>query len=172
MLVVPLRRMRYRMEIREVKLPGLGVRYEFTTQEGTRVGVVSHRSGRKELYAADPRDPDAYTRILSLGDNDARTLAEMLGGSRVAEELAELQQQIEGLAIDWLPLRTDSPFVGRTIGDARIRTRTGVSVVAVLRGENAIAAPGPELQLESGDYLVVVGTTRGIEEVVELLHRG
>jgi TrkA domain protein len=159
-------------EIREVKLPGLGVRYEFTTQEGKRVGVVSHRSGRKELYLADRGDPDAFKRMLGLSDKDARTLAEMLGGSRVAEELAELQQQIEGLAIDWLPLRNDSPFVGRTIGDARIRTRTGVSVVAVLRGENAIPAPGPELSLEPGDYLVVVGTTRGIEEVVELLHRG
>ena len=159
-------------EIREVKLPGLGVRYEFTTQEGKRVGVVSHRSGRKELYLADRGDPDAFKRMLGLSDKDARTLAEMLGGSRVAEELAELQQQIEGLAIDWLPLRNDSPFVGRTIGDARIRTRTGVSVVAVLRGEIAIPAPGPELSLEPGDYLVVVGTTRGIEEVVELLHRG
>jgi TrkA domain protein len=159
-------------EIREVKLPGLGVRYEFTTQESKRVGVVSHRSGRKELYVAAPGDPDAFNRVLGLSDKDARTLAEMLGGSRVAEELAELQQQIEGLAIDWLPLRNDSPFVGRTIGDARIRTRTGVSVVAVLRGENAIPAPGPELGLEPGDYLVVVGTTRGIEEVVELLHRG
>jgi TrkA domain protein len=159
-------------EIREVKLPGLGVRYEFITQEGKRVGVVSHRSGRKELYVAAPGDPDAFKRMLGLSDKDARTLAEMLGGSRIAEELAELQQQIEGLAIDWLPLRNDSPFVGRTIGDARIRTRTGVSVVAVLRGENAIPAPGPELSLEPGDYLVVVGTTRGIEEVVELLHRG
>jgi TrkA domain protein len=159
-------------EIREVKLPGLGVRYEFTTQEGRRVGVVSHRAGRKEVFLADPEDTDAFNRILALSDEDARTLAEMLGGSRVAEELAELQQQIEGLAIDWVPVRNDSPFVGRTIGDARIRTRTGVSVVAVLRRENAIPAPGPDLTLESGDYLVVVGTARGIEEVVELLHHG
>jgi TrkA domain protein len=159
-------------DIKEIKLPGLGVRYEFTTQEGKRVGVVSHRSGRKELFFADPADPDAFKRMLALSDKDARTLAEMLGGSRVAEELAQLQQQIEGLAIDWLPLRTDSPFAGRTIGHARIRTRTGVSVVAVLRGETAIAAPGPDLTLESGDYLVVVGTARGIEEVVELLHHG
>jgi TrkA domain protein len=159
-------------DIKEIKLPGLGVRYEFITQEGKRVGVVSHRSGRKELFFADPADPDAFKRMLALSDKDARTLAEMLGGSRVAEELAQLQQQIEGLAIDWLPLRTDSPFAGRTIGHARIRTRTGVSVVAVLRGETAIAAPGPDLTLESGDYLVVVGTARGIEEVVELLHHG
>jgi TrkA domain protein len=159
-------------EIREVKLPGLGVRYEFTTEEGKRIGVVSHRAGRKELYFADPDDPDAFKRMLGLSDEDARTLAELLGGSRIAEELAGLQQRIEGLAIDWLPVREDSPYGGRTIGDARVRTRTGVSIVAVLRGEHAIPAPGPDLQLAPGDYLVVVGTTRGIEEVVELLHRG
>jgi TrkA domain protein len=159
-------------EIREVRLPGLGIRHEFTTQEGERVGVVSHRSGRKEVYLADRGDPDAFKRMLVLDDDDARTLAEILGGSRVAEELAELQQRIEGLAIDWLPVRQDSPYAGRTIGEARVRTRTGVSIVAVLRGEQAIPAPGPELGLESGDYLVVVGTPRGIEEVVELLHHG
>lgn len=159
-------------EITEVKLPGLGVRHEFTTQEGKRIGVVSHRSGRKELYFADPDDPDAFKRMLGLSDEDARTLAEILGGSRVAEELAQLQQRIEGLAIDWLPVREDSPYAGSTIGDAAVRTRTGVSIVAVLRGEYAIPAPGPDLELVPGDYLVVVGTTRGIEEVVELLHRG
>jgi TrkA domain protein len=159
-------------EISEVKLPGLGVRYEFTTQEGKRVGVVSHRTGRKELFFADPVDPDAFKRMLVLGDEDARTLAELLGGSRIAEELAELQQRVEGLAIDWLPLRQDSPYAGRTIGEARVRTRTGVSIVAVVRGEQAIPAPGPDLEIDPGDYLVVVGTTRGIEEVVELLHRG
>jgi len=159
-------------EIREVKLPGLGVRYEFTTQEGKRVGVVSHRSGRKELYFPDPDDPDAFKRMLGLSDEDARSLAEILGGSRIAEDLAELQHRIEGLAIDWLPLRDDSPYAGRSIGDARVRTRTGVSIVAVLREDQAIPSPGADLRLAPGDYLVVVGTTRGIEEVVELLHRG
>ena len=159
-------------EIREVKLPGLGMRYEFTTQEGKRVGVVSHRSGRKELYFAHPDDPDAFKRMLGLNDEDARTLAELLGGSRIAEELAGLQQRIEGLAIDWLPVREDSPYVGRTIGEARVRTRTGVSIVALLREDQAVPAPGPDTEIASGDYLVVVGTTRGIEEVVELLHRG
>lgn len=159
-------------EIREVKLPGLGVRYEFTTQEGKRVGVVSHRSGRKEVYFAHPDDPDAFKRMLGLSDEDARTLAEILGGSRIAQELAEVQQRIEGLAIDWLQVRDDSPYAGRTIGEARVRTRTGVSIVAVLRGEEAVPAPEPDFEIQSGDYLVVVGTTRGIEEVVELLHRG
>jgi TrkA domain protein len=159
-------------DIREVKLPGVGMRYEFTTEEGKYVGVVVHRSGRKELYVTNPKDPHSFKRVLGLSERDARIVVEMLGGSRVAEELSELQQSIEGLAIDWLPVREDSLYVGRSMGEARIRTRTGVSVVAVLRGDEALPAPEPDLRIESGDYLVVVGTTRGIEEVVELLHRG
>jgi TrkA domain protein len=159
-------------EITEIKLPGMGVRHEFVTQEGKRVGVVSHRSGRKELYVSDPKDPDAFKRLLGLSEEEAHTLIEILGGSRIAEELAELQQRVEGLAIDWLPLREDSPYAGRRVGDARVRSRTGVSIVAVLREGQAFPAPGPDLELAAGDYLVVVGTPHGIEEVVELLHRG
>lgn len=159
-------------DIHEVKLPGVGVRYEFQTADGKRMSVVAHRSGLREVYISRSDDPDEFQRVVSLSQDDARTLAEMLGATRVAEQLSELQQRIEGLAIDWLPVREDSAYAGRTIGDARIRTRTGVSVVAVLRGEEAIAAPGPEQALDGDDYLVVVGTTRGIEQVVELLRTG
>jgi TrkA domain protein len=159
-------------EVREVELPGVGVRHEFTTQDGNRVGVVSHRSGRREIYLADPRDPDRFKRALGLSDEDARTLGEILGASRVAAELAELQQKVEGLAIDWLPVREDSPYARKMIGAARVRTRTGVSIVAVLRGDQAIPAPGPDTEVKPGDFLVVVGTPRGIEQVVELLRAG
>lgn len=87
-------------EVTEVKLPGVGIRYEFQTEGGNVVGVVTHRSGRRELYVATPEDKDEFRLVLGLGAEDARTLAELLGVSRVAEHLAELQQRIEGLAID------------------------------------------------------------------------
>jgi len=124
------------------------------------------------MYVSRSDDPDEFKRVLELSPDDARTLAELLGATRVAEQLAELQQHIEGLVIDWLPVRQDSAYVGRTIGDARIRSRTGVSVVAIVRGEDAVPAPGPDERLESGDYLVVVGTARGVEQAVELLRAG
>lgn len=159
-------------EIHEVKLPGVGVRYEFETSEGKRIGVISHRTGLREVYASQADDPDEFRRVLGLSPDDARNLAELLGATRVAEQLAELQQRIEGLVIDWLPIRADSAYADKSIGDARIRTRTGVSVVAIVRGENAVPAPGPEETLKSDDYLVVVGTARGVEQVVELLRAG
>ena len=159
-------------EIREVKLPGVGVRYEFETAERKRIGVISHRTGLREIYVSRPDDPDEFRRVLELTPDDARTLAELLGATRVAQQLAELQQRIEGLVIDWLPVREDSAYAGRTIGDARIRTRTGVSVVAIVRGDEAVPAPGPDERLDNGDYLVVVGTARGVEQAVELLRAG
>jgi TrkA domain protein len=53
-----------------------------------------------------------------------------------------------------------------------VRSRTGVSIVALIRGDDAIPSPGPSEEMKPGDYLVVVGTPRGIEEVVELLRAG
>lgn len=159
-------------DIREFKLPGVGMRYEFTTRDGRTISVVSHRSGRREILTQDQRDPDSFKRLLDLDEEDARTISELIGGSRIAESLEQLQQKIEGLAIDWLPLRSDSPYVAKTIGDARVRTRTGVSIVAVLRDDEAFPAPDPHFVLQPGDYLVVVGTPRGIESVVTLLHTG
>lgn len=159
-------------EIQEVRLPGVGVRYEFQTDEGRRIGVISHRSGLREIYVSRRDDPDEFNRVMGLSPGDARTLAELLGATRVAQQLAELQQHLEGLVIDWLPVRDDSPYKGRTIGDAKLRSRTGVSVVAIVRGEDAVPAPGPEVGIDSGDYLVVVGTPRGVEQAVQILRSG
>lgn len=159
-------------EVQETELPGVGVRYEFTIRGGRRLGVVAHWSGRRELFVSTPDDPDATVQVLELSEEESQTLADLLGASRVAEHLTTLQQRIKGLAIDWLPVDSDSPYAGASIGDARIRTRTGVSVVAIVRGDETIPAPGPDTRMEPGDQLVVVGTIRGIEAVVELLHHG
>lgn len=158
--------------VHEIQLPGIGVRYEFVTEDGARVGVVHHRSGVRELVLFERADPDTSHDLLRLGADDSRTLAELLGVSHVAKDLAELEQGVEGLAVDRLPLPAGSPFDGRTIGDTGARTRTGVSIVAVLRGGSAQPAPGPEFGLRGGDMLVVVGTPRGVEELAILLRSG
>jgi TrkA domain protein len=159
-------------DVTELRLPGVGIRYEFPTRAGDQVEVVAHRSGRRQIFVGDPDDPDAFRAVLELTEEESQTLAELLGGSRITRELTKLRQALEGLAIDWLPVDPDSPYAGRTIGDTRARTRTGVSIVAVMRGEEAFPAPGPEFGLQAGDTLVVVGLPRDIEMVVEILHGG
>lgn len=158
--------------VSETPLPGIGVRYEFVTEDGARVGVVHHRSGLREVVLFERDDPDTSHDLVRLSADDSRTLAELLGVSQVAKDLTDLEQDVEGLAVDRLRLLNASPFDGRTIGDTGARTRTGVSVVAVLRGGAAYPAPGPEFRLQGGDVLVVVGTPRGIEDLSVLLRSG
>ena len=157
--------------VEETVLPGVGIRYDFTTAGGARLGVIHRRIGRRELLVYDRDDPDTCRDLVRLEEDDSRTLAELLGGTTVAEHLQTLQR-IEGLAIDWLQIVEGTPFSGRTIADTQARTRTGVSIVAVLRGEQPVPAPEPSFRLEPGDVVVVVGTTRGIEQLAVLLRTG
>lgn len=156
-------------EVTETRLPGVGVRFDFETSEHDRVAVLVYRGGRRELMAYDANDPDRCKTLLRLDADDCSTLNELLGGSRVAEVTTAVQTMIQGLAIEWLTLRDDSPMAGRSIGAGRIRTRTGVSIVAVLRGDTTIPAPEPDVVLLAGDVLVVVGTPPGIDDAREIL---
>jgi TrkA domain protein len=157
------------MDVNETPLPGVGLRYDFTTRSGRQIGVVSHRSGRRDLLVYDRRDPDTCQEVVQLTEEEADTLAEILGAARIAGRLAELQQRVEGLAIDWLEIPTGSPYAGRPLGDTQARSRTGTSIVAVLRGEEAIPAPSTTQPLQAGDTVVVVGTPKGIAALTRLL---
>jgi TrkA domain protein len=155
--------------VHEIQVPGVGVRYELELESGQRLGVLAHRSGRRELLHYSSRDPDAVEAEMVLSPAEGKVVAELLGGTQLVESLGHLQQRVEGLAIDWLPLPPASPFVGRTIGDAAVRTRTGVSIVAVIRGDQAFPAPGPGFAFDADDTAVVVGTPEGITATAALL---
>ncbi len=131
--------------------------------------MLAHRSGHRELLIYDDRDPDACRETIRLDEHDSHTLAELLGASEVSAHLTELGQSVEGLTIDWLPITTQSAWVGSTIGDTHLRRRTGVSVVAVIRGAQTVPSPDAEFRLVAGDTAVVVGTAEGIGRAFELL---
>jgi TrkA domain protein len=156
-------------EVRETKLPGVGVRHEFTSGSGDDLGVLVHHDGRREFLIYDSDDPDACSTIVTLSSSDARTLSELLGASQVTEVVSAVQQEIEGLAIEWLEVDSDSPARSATIGDGAYRTKTGASVVAVIRDHRSIPAPGPDFAFEAGDVIVAVGTPEGVTALRHLI---
>ena len=157
------------MDIQETVLPGVGL-HEFTTGAGRHLGVVSYRSGRRDLLLYDPDDPDACQQVIRLTQEEADALADLLGAARLTGHLAELQQQIEGLGISRLTIQGNSPYAGGTIADTQARSRTGVSIVAVLRDQRAVPAPTPDFGFQAGDTAVVVGTPAGIRALATLLN--
>lgn len=147
------------VEVRETKLPGVGVRHEFTAHDGTVVGVVEHHDGRSDVVVYDAVDPDRCTSMLHLDGDDTRTLATLLGARQLTEHVGEVQAQVEGLVFEWIEVGPDSPMAGVTIADGELRTRTGASVVAVLRERSSVPAPEPTFEFAVGDTVVAVGTS-------------
>ena len=156
-------------QVREIKLPGVGVRHEFTTEAGQDVGVLVRHDGRREILVYDTDDPDACSSLVTLSAADTRTVAELLGASQVTEAVSAVQQEIEGLAIEWLEVAPTSAAAGATIGDGMYRTQTGSSIVAIIRAGQSIPAPGPEHDLQAGDVIVAVGTVEGLASMRELM---
>jgi TrkA domain protein len=158
------------MDVNEVMLPGVGLRYEFTTSDGHRLGIVARRNGEFEIVRYGAGDPDESRPLLRLNREEADTVAEILGAPRIAERFADLTREVPGLSSEQIEVSAQSRYVGRALGDTKARTRTGASIVAIVRGEEVIASPGPETLLRPGDILVVIGTEDGISAVDRLVN--
>src|SRR5918997_3214052 len=72
--------------------------------------------------------------------------------------LAQLRRASREIETEWVRLPESDKVTGKTIGELRIRSSTGASIVAVVRGEEVIPSPGPEVALRAGDLVGVLGT--------------
>ncbi|HVW40115.1 MAG TPA: cation:proton antiporter regulatory subunit [Amycolatopsis sp.] len=154
------------MNVEVTPLPGIGVRKDFALRTGRRVGVVTHRDGQIELIVSKSDDPDACLASLPLTADEAGALANLLGAPQL---VAQLTEELPGIQTRQLPIRPNEPFDGRTLGDTALRTRTGVSVVAVMRAGQVHPSPTPDFTFTAGDVLMAVGTSEGLENALRIL---
>ena len=82
--------------------------------------------------------------------------------------LARLKSAQQHMHIHWVPLPAESPLVGHTIGKSRIRIKTGISIVAILRKEQLVPNPTPEQELQEGDLVGVLGDDDELARFEEL----
>jgi Trk K+ transport system NAD-binding subunit len=98
--------------------------------------------------------------VLSLATISGRMLASTILAD---EEVISLDKQVE-------VIRTHAPgLVGRTLGEADVRARTGCTVVGVERDGEVITDLGPEFRIRDGDELVIAGTDEGTNRFTEQL---
>ena len=73
----------------------------------------------------------------------------------------------------------DSDLAGTTIGDAEVKTATGMRIIAIRRGAGEsertgreggdwVVSPGPETRIQTGDVLIAKGTRTGGDRLTEL----
>ncbi|MEU5838319.1 TrkA C-terminal domain-containing protein [Streptomyces diacarni] len=154
---------------RKTSLPGVGTRYDLETGAGPHLSVVVRQDGRRILAFHDPEDDDSCKDAATLTPHEATALANLL----TDDPVAHLHQQVEiDLVTEHIEVTKRSPYAGRTLGSTQARTRTGASIVAVLRRTAAVPSPTPDFRFAIGDTLVVVGTREGVDAVAELIIGG
>ncbi|MFM9877650.1 MAG: cation:proton antiporter regulatory subunit [Rhodoglobus sp.] len=161
------------VDVRRVKLPGVGVLHTFVTDDGGKLGVITHRSGHSDLITfSDADDGSDVSKVsLRLDEDEAHTLAELLGGTRITESLASLDA-IPGLSIDWFSVDYEDHIAGKKLGSLALRGVVGLTVVAVVRSDSANPAPADDFIVFPGDTLVVAGTPEKVAKAFAFYRTG
>jgi len=145
------------MTVYESDLPGVGRKYELETADG-RLIVIIHHDGLREVYRRPAPDADAE-KLIELSVGNARQLAAVLQGTDFETvDVHALSAPLGEAIIEWRTVTEDSPYVGQTLGEAHIRRETGVSVIAVQRGDETHPNPAADFTMAVDDILVTLGT--------------
>lgn len=110
-------------------------------------------------------DPDAEPKLLRAGADRAIDLY-TIGGVRLAHTVlhpatidfvTDSLRQRRIASIEEVAVPPASPLIGRSLSELELRSQTGASVIALLRGGDSIANPHPDLALAAGDLMIVLG---------------
>ncbi|HYF90747.1 MAG TPA: cation:proton antiporter regulatory subunit [Symbiobacteriaceae bacterium] len=160
--------------IKESDLPGIGRKFQVDARSGDRLVIVVHDDGKRELYHFHHDDPDESISMVTLDDAEARQIAGIIGGMTYKPRALEsVDVALDDLHIDWLKVEPGSPCAGKTIGELRVRQRTGASIMAVINKDHTKKInPGPDFVLQSEATLVVAGERGQVKACRLLLAQG
>ncbi len=85
--------------------------------------------------------------------------------------VADLKLQLPHIEIATLRVADGSALAGRSLAQAELRKRCGVTVLAVRRGQDLSVNPHADTELHAGDLLYVLGPPERIADVVGLSAR-
>jgi TrkA domain protein len=145
------------IELRETRLPGVGVKFSLDLARGGRLAVILHNDGMREVYFFARRDDDDPRAVIVLDDDESRHLGAVLGGAYERPKIVEeLEMALGELTIEWVPVPEGSPAIGRTLAECGFRARTGITIIAILREPEPVTGAQPNDVIQAGDTLVTV----------------
>jgi TrkA domain protein len=161
------------VDLRETRLPGVGVKYAFRTAQGGRVSVIMHNDGQREIYYYRRAGDEEPTAVIELHDDEARQLGAIVGGAYERPKIVEeLELALGELHIEWIPVPDTSPAIGRSLAECRFRAQTGVTIIAILREPEPVSGAQPDDVIQEGDTLVAVGKAGQFSQFRRLLADG
>ena len=116
----------------------------------TTARIFSHVLG---AYMVPPEEVERQVQMIRAHDYG------IMRGSIQEAHLMVLQGlDEEGMHTRAVAVREGSPAGGKTLEELALRRQHGITVLAVRRGEKAIASPAGDFQVQVGDRLILIST--------------
>jgi voltage-gated potassium channel len=141
--------------------------------------VLTSRTLNPDLFIVARADTEDTEDKLQRAGADRVLSPYSLGGRLIAQTLihrdvvdfleAVMYDESLHLFLEDLTVGAGSPLEASTVGEARIRERTGANILGLKRGEDVIVSPDAETMLQAGDVLVALGTRQQLEELARVV---
>lgn len=85
------------------------------------------------------------------------------------KSLAERYKFLKGIDTETYLVKEDSHVDGHSIKELKLRTQTGVTIIAIQRGDKIYHNPSPDFVLNKNDVILLIGTREDIKRAIEYL---
>lgn len=146
------------MALRSINLPGIGTKYELETDKGDVLAIFFLKNGNIQMYTL-PHDATAPS-VAELNPAEARRIGTILSGAIMEADKESVEIAFSALSDLRLSVHTyfiGENMAGKCIEDLQIRAKTGVTIIAVSRGEHNTINPPPGFIFKAGDAVVAIG---------------
>lgn len=137
--------------------------------------VLSCRQLNPKLHiVARSIEPSSEAKLMKAGA-DVVVSPNEIGGQRMAvlalnKEITKMMDIVSNnkdestINVFEIKIDRDSSLVGKSIQDANVRVRTGLTVLAIIRDNEKFLNPSPEIVFEINDRLMVLGGEEEVEK--------
>lgn len=159
-----------KMQIKKAK----GVIAALNNDADNVFAVLSCRQLNSQLHiVARSIEPSSEAKLLKAGA-DVVVSPNEIGGQRMAVlalnteitnvlDIVSKNKEESTINVFELRLDKDSSLVGKSLQEANVRVRTGLTVLAIIRNDEKFLNPSPDIVLSAGDRLMVLGKEEQVE---------
>jgi len=137
------------------ELSSLGASYVIPEEFETSIEIFAHVLRH---YVVPGEDIDRFIHRIRSGNYKMQRPPSP--GKDVLYELLDDPESV----IQHMQIKPGSPLAGRTLQETGLREKCGVTVLAIRRESVTTANPSAATQLQEGDVLIIMGSTRGIQD--------
>ncbi len=114
------------MTVYESDLPGVGKKFEIELDDGERLVIVTHNTGKREVYLKADADADSE-KVFEVSDRLARKIGTILEGAYFQPvQVKQVETMLsDDTYLEWYGVSETAEVAGQTLAEANIRDRTG-----------------------------------------------